>query len=122
MIIAIGQARGNTWQVALGTMAPAATRLSVGNIVEAWDLLGQAGMLFESVGDAIGWARMGSRLLISVELSHVAEALADVARARAIFTGANEWMRLLGLNNNTAIVYAYASDYQRALEMGVARR
>lgn len=118
LIIAIGQARGNTWQVALGTMARGDALKFVGNIVEAWDLLGQAGMLFESVGDAIGWARTRiGRLLISVELSHVAEALADAARARAIFTGANEWMRLLGLNNNTAIVYATLGDYQRALEM-----
>src|SRR5215212_3772205 len=57
LIMRIGQARGDTWQIALGTMARGDALKFVGRRAEAWDLLGAAGQLFQTLGDEVGWAR-----------------------------------------------------------------
>ncbi len=118
LINQVGQARGNIWQVALGTMARGDALKFIGNIEEAWNALGRAGELFQSIGDEVGWARTRiGRLLISVELTRVDEALRDAERAREILTRNGEWERLLGLNNNHAILYATLGEYERALAL-----
>ena len=96
LIVQVGRLRGDAWQTALGTMARGDALKFVGNIQEAWNLLGEAGALFESIGDAVGWARTRiGRMLISVELSRVDEALADAERAREVFEQSGELARLL---------------------------
>lgn len=118
LIVRIGRLRGDAWQTALGTMARGDALKFVGNIQEAWNLLGEAGALFESIGDAVGWARTRiGRMLISVELSRVDEALADAERAREIFEQSGELARLLGLLNNTAILHSNMGHYSRALDL-----
>src|SRR3954454_8374589 len=57
MILRIGQARGNTCQMALGTMARGDALKLLGHTEAAWDTLGDAGDLFQQCGDEIGWAR-----------------------------------------------------------------
>ncbi len=118
LIVQIGRLRGDAWQTALGTMARGDALKFVGNIQEAWDLLGEAGALFESIGDAVGWARTRiGRMLISVELSRVDEALADAERAREVFVYNHIQDKLLVLELNTAIVYNLLGDQQKALQL-----
>ena len=118
LIVRIGRLRGDAWQTALGTMARGDALKFVGNIREAWNLLGEAGALFESIGDAVGWARTRiGRMLISVELSRVDEALADAERAREIFEHHNTYERLFGLYNNIALVHSYLGEHSHALEI-----
>ena len=116
LIVRIGQARGDAWQMAMGTMARADAVRFLGQIEAAWQLFAAAGDLFRQVHDEVGWARTRiGRLLCCVELNRVAEALADAELARDIFTRHKEHERLLGLYNNTAIVYSFLGDCPRAL-------
>src|SRR5688572_23491550 len=57
LIVRIGDVRGDTWQVALGTMARGDALKLLGQIEEGWNLLGRAGDLFLRIGDEVGWAR-----------------------------------------------------------------
>ena len=86
LIVAIGQARGDRCQIALGTMARGDALKLLGRTGEAWQTLARAGELFIACGDEVGWARTRiGRLLICVDLGHVDDALADADRARDIF-------------------------------------
>src|SRR5215211_9424629 len=51
LIIRIGQARGDTGQIALGTMARGDALKLLGRTAEAWETLGEAGELFLSIGE-----------------------------------------------------------------------
>jgi len=118
LLVRIGQARENVWQIALGTMARGDALKFVGRREEAWELLGEAGQLFQDVGDEVGWARTRiGRLVICMELNCVREALADAELARDIFTQHAEQERLFGLYNNLAMVYGHLGDQQKALEI-----
>src|SRR5258706_1865394 len=117
LIVRIGQARGNQWQTALGTMTRADALRFLGQIEAAWQLFEAAGQLFQQIGDEVGWARTRiGRLLCCVELNRLGAALADAELAGAIFTRHNQHDRLLALHNNTAIVYALLGEPRRALE------
>src|SRR5262245_22890023 len=115
-IIQVGQARGDTWQVALGTMARGDALKLIGRAEDAWETLGEAGDLFQSIGEQIGWARTRiGRLMLCVDLNRVADSMADAERARAIFLQHGLLEKLVVLDLNTAIVYGRLCDQHRAL-------
>lgn len=116
LILRIGQARGNTCQMALGTMARGDALKLLGRTAEAWDTLGRAGELFLRCEDEVGWARTRiGRLLICVDLNRVVQALADAEQAREILTRCGIHEKLLLLDMNTAIVHGLLGDQQQAL-------
>jgi CHAT domain-containing protein len=118
IIVLIGQTCGDVRHTALGIMARGDALKHLGRMEEAWESLEQAGQLFQTVGDQIGWARTRiGRLTLGVDLNRVADALADATRARAIFTQHDEYEKRLRLDLNTGVVYYFLGDHQRALEL-----
>jgi CHAT domain-containing protein len=118
LIVQIGQVRGEQQHTALGLMARGDALKFLGRAADAWEVLGEAGRIFREVGDEVGWARSRiGRLLICVDLRRVAEALADAAEARSIFSAAGVLDKRLVLDMNTAIVYHLLGDYPRSLEL-----
>jgi CHAT domain-containing protein len=118
LIVSVGQARGDTWQLALGTMARGDALKFLGQIEVAWQSFETAGHLFRAIDDEVGWARTRiGRLVICVDLNRVEEAICDAEKARAIFERYGEYERLLGLNNNIAIVYDLLGNHHRALDL-----
>jgi CHAT domain-containing protein/predicted negative regulator of RcsB-dependent stress response len=116
LIMAIGQARGDACQMALGTMARGDALKLLGRTEEAWETLDRAGALFQRCGDEIGWARTRiGRLLICVDLNRVDQALADAARARDILARHGVHEKRLVLDLNTAVVYGLLGDQRQAL-------
>ena len=128
-IVTIGELRGDTGQMALGTMARGDALRSLGQASEAWETLDQAGKMFQTIGDEIGWARTRiGRVHLSTMLSKVTDALADAEIARTIFTTHNEHEKLLRLHLNTALVHSLLGDqfealrlYHSALEIAVSQ-
>lgn len=117
-IILIGKARGDVSQTALGSMAKGDALMMLGKIRDAWDMLEQAGNMFEAVGDEVGWARTRiGRLYLSPNLDCVPEALADAERAHAIFTRQQDEDKLVRLESQTGLVQNYLGNQQRALEI-----
>ena len=117
-IIAIGQAREDSRQTALGLMAKGDTLKFLGRTDEAWEMLEQAGNMFETVGDEVGWARTRiGRLYLSLELNRVADTLADVELARTILFNYGEQEKLTRLEINTAYVFTYLGDQHQALRL-----
>ncbi|HEU5101266.1 MAG TPA: CHAT domain-containing tetratricopeptide repeat protein [Roseiflexaceae bacterium] len=118
LIVRIGLARGDTCQVALGTMARGDALKLLGRTEEAWDTLGHAGDLFLQCGEEIGWARTRiGRLFICVDLNRVPEALNDAKHAREILTRQGVHEKRLILDLNTAIVYNQLGDQLQALSL-----
>jgi CHAT domain-containing protein len=118
LMVEIGQTRDDSRQEALGLMARGDALKFLGRIEEAWAILGQAGTLFQAAHDEVGWGRTRiGRLLISVDLNRVQEALADGALARAIFLRHDVQEILLRLDVNTAIVHDLLGDHQQALQL-----
>lgn len=116
-IIAIGDARGDLGQQALGHMAQGDALKFMERHEDAWQALAHAAALYQSTGDEVGWARTRiGRLHSSVPLKRVPEALQDVARAEAIFTQADETERLLRLKLQVSLVYIYLANLDRAAE------
>jgi len=117
-IVIIGQVREDPQQIALGLMAVGDALKFLGRIQEAWDMIEQAGRIFESTGDKVGWARTRiGRLYLSVKLNHVRESLADGLVARKIFKGNNEHELLIRLNIARAVVYGSLGNVYRALRL-----
>jgi len=117
-IIHIGQKTGNLTHLALGTMAKGDALKFLQRIDEAWQALDEAGRLFQTAGDEVGWARTRiGRLFISVNINRVDEALTDAARAQDILERHGKDDKLLRLMLNTGTVYNWLGDYQRALEI-----
>ena len=117
LILRIGQARGDSCQMALGTMARGDALKLLGHTEAAWDTLGNAGDLFQQCGDEIGWARTRiGRLGICVDLNRVEQALEDAARARAVLTRHGVYDKQLVLDLNTAVVYGLLGNRRRALD------
>jgi tetratricopeptide (TPR) repeat protein len=134
-IISIGRARNDLRQVGLGTMARGDALRFSGQLEAAWTTLEEAGMIFKTAGDEVGWARTRiGRLLIGANLNCVPDALADAELARAIFERHGEREKLLRLLLNTAIVYSdslsnyryaltlYQAAHEIALSLGLAGR
>jgi CHAT domain-containing protein len=117
-IIAIGRARTDTVQIALGMMSKGDCLASLGNMQEAWSLYEQAGVSFQAAADEVGWARTRvGRLYLGPKLNCIPTTLADAEQARAIFTRYGERDRLLRLNWQMALVYNYLGEQHRALEL-----
>ncbi len=117
-IIAIGRARDDKSQVALGLMARGDALKLLGKLQEAWEMLEQAGNMFQEAGNEVGWARTRiGRLYISSKLNCVPAALSDAEHARAIFISYGERDKLLRLDWQTALVYNHLGDQQRALQL-----
>jgi len=117
-IIAIGHARNDMRQVALGLMARGDALKLLGHLQEAWDILEQSGNIFQEVGDMVGWARTRiGRLYISSKLNCVPAALADAEKARAIFIRHGNRDKLLRLEWQTALLYNHLGDQQKALQL-----
>ena len=117
-IIAIGRARNDSRQTALGLMARGDALKLLGCMEEAWDALEQAGGMFQAAGDEVGWARTRiGRLYLGVKLNRVADTLADAEHARAIFIRYGEHEKLPRLDNNTALAYAWLGDPRQALRL-----
>jgi len=117
-IVAIGKARSDTRQVALGLMARGDALKFLGHMQEAWDLLEQAGKEFQLVGDEVGWARTRiGRLYLAVKLSRVSETLAEGKIAQTILSSHNEYEKLLRLNINMAVVYVSLGNEQEGLRL-----
>jgi len=117
-IIAIGRARGDPWQMALGLMARGDALKFLGRNLEAWDVLEQAGRTFQAIGDDVGWARTRiGRLYAGLRLNRVAEALHDAEAAAAIFERNGETERLLRLKLQTADTYNCLRRYTEALAL-----
>lgn len=117
LIIAIGTARSDLRQIALGTMTKGDAFRLLNRAREAWSLLDDAGRLFLEAGDNFGWARTRiGRLGMCSEIGAVAEALNDGARAREIFAQHNDHNMLLRLDLNTAVVHDLTGDHAQALQ------
>ena len=98
-IIAIGEARDDTWIRALGTMAKGDAVKIVGSRQAAWDLLEEAARMFASVGDEVGWARTWiGRLYVAVQLNRLSEAVSQADRAREIFDRHGDLVRQMRLD------------------------
>ncbi len=117
-IIAIGRARNDKSQVALGLMARGDALKHLGNLQEAWEMLEQSGNTYQAAGDEVGWARTRiSRLALGPDLNRVTETLTDVERARAIFQERDEQEKLMRLEINTAYIHTALGDQYQALQL-----
>ena len=117
-IIAIGRARNDKSQVALGLMARGDALKYLGNLQEAWEMLEQSGNMYLSAGNEVGWARTRiGRLSLGPDLNLVEETLADVEPARVIFQKWKEPEKLTRLEINTAYTYTLLGDQHRALQL-----
>lgn len=117
-IMAIGQTRADARQTALGLMAQGDALKFLGHYREAWKVLEQAGRMFETIGDEVGWARTRiGRLYLGLKLNCVAETLVDVERARTIFSKYNEQEKLIRLEINTAYIYTQLGHQYQALNL-----
>lgn len=117
-IIAIGEARKDINQIALGMMAKGDALQFLGQMHDAWDMLGQAGNMFEQSGNEVGWARTRiGRIILSLDLNRVSEAFADAERAREIFTRYHDEDKLLRLDFQTANALNHLGNQQQALEL-----
>lgn len=117
-IVGIGQARNDQRQIALGLMARGDAMKVLGETLQAWEALDQAGKMFEEAGDEVGWARTRiGRLYLSTMLNVVPQALEEAGRAREILIRYGERERLLRLIYQTAYVHNYLFEQSKALEL-----
>jgi len=117
-IVTIGQARKDKSQKALGLMARGDALKFLGNLEEAWEMLEQAGNMYLTSGDDVGWARTRiGRLFLGPDLGRVTETLSDVERARTIFIERNEQELLMRLEINTAYIHTLLGNQHRALQL-----
>jgi len=117
-IVEIGKARDDPQQIALGLMAVGDALKFIGSIQEAWDTIEQAGMIFQTLNDELGWARTRiGRLYLSVKINHVRETLLDGMKARKIFRRYHAHELLIRLNMARAVVYGSLGNVRRALRL-----
>lgn len=117
-IVIIGERRGDVSQIALGLMARGDALKLMDRTAEAWETLDEAGRLFQTIGDEVGWARTRiGRVYLSTTLNYVTEALADAELARTIFTRHGLHEKLLRLDLNTAVVHVLLGDLFQALRL-----
>ena len=117
-IIAIGKARNDAPQTALGWMARGDALRFLGKMEEAWQTLEHAGNIFEAAGDKVGWAgtRIG-RLYLAVKLSRVKETLLDGKEAQKILKRAGKCEVLVRLNTARGAVYEQVGRLYRAIRL-----
>ena len=117
-IIAIGRARNDAAQTALGWMARGDALRFLGQMEEAWQTLEHAGNIFEAAGNKVGWARTRiGRLYLAVKLSRVKETLLDGKEAQKIFKREGKHELLVRLNTARGVVYASLGRLHRALRL-----
>jgi CHAT domain-containing protein len=117
-ITAIGTARNDKIQTALGWMARGDALRFLGSLEEAWETLERAGNIFEAAGDKVGWARTRiGRLYLAVRLSRVKETLLDGKEAQKIFKRSDRDELLVRLNMARAVVYGSLGDVHRSLRL-----
>ena len=117
-ILAFGQARNDISKIALGLMAKGDAFQFLGQINEAWDMLEQAGSMFEKAGNEVGWARTCiGRVYLSPNLNRVSEALANADRAHEIFSRHNDQDKLMRLEWQTGLVHNSLGNQQYALKL-----
>src|SRR5689334_22350123 len=117
-IIAIGKARNDVVQTAIGWMARGNALRLLGKMEEAWQTLEFAGDTFQSVGDKMGWAetRIG-RLYLAMKLSRVKETLLDGKEAWKILKQSTTHELLVRLNTARGVVYASLGRLQDAIRL-----
>ncbi|MCS6846643.1 MAG: CHAT domain-containing protein [Anaerolineae bacterium] len=116
LIIAIGEARGDTWIRALGTMAKGDAVKFIGSQSEAWDLLEAAACLFEQAGDEVGWGRTWiGRLTVAAQLNRVPEAIRQANIARDIFIRHGERLRQLRIEMALGDLHRELGDHRAAM-------
>ena len=118
LVIQIGELRHEPCEIALGMMLYADTLslAGAGDLQTSWDMLDKAADLYLSCDDMVGWARTRiGRLGISYQVQRADEALADVAKAEAIFVRHDEYGKLLALRINTAAMYLFRGQYEDGL-------
>jgi CHAT domain-containing protein len=116
-IIAIGQARGDNRQWALGLMSRGDALRFFGKTTEAWETLDLAGQLFRRAGDEVGWARTRiGRLYLSMMLNRVSEGLLEAEQARDIFLRHGEREKLLRVEIQIAYVENHLGEQTKALQ------
>jgi CHAT domain-containing protein len=117
-IVTIGRARLDSRQEALGLMAQGDILKYLDRYEEAWDKLDEAGKMFTAAEDKIGWARTRvGQVVLGLKLNRLPDALADVERARQIFSENGEQEKLVRLEINTAYIYAQLGDQHQALRL-----
>lgn len=117
-IVAIGRAKNDKSQLALGLMARGDALKFLGDLQEAWETLEQAGNIYQTNGDEVGWARTRiGRLFLGPDLNRVTETLSDVERARIIFIERGEQELLMRLEINTAYIHTLLGDQHQALQL-----
>lgn len=117
-IRAFGQARNDLFKVALGLMAKGDAFQFLGQINEAWEMLEQAGAMFQEAGNEVGWARTCiGRVILSPNLNRVSEALANAERAHKIFSRHNDQDKLMRLEWQTGLVHNSLGNQQYALKL-----
>lgn len=116
LIIAIGEARDDTWIRALGTMAKGDAVKFFGSQSEAWDLLTAAAWLFEQAGDEVGWGRTWiGRLTVAAQLNRVPEAIRQANIARDIFICHGERLRQLRIEMALGDLHRELGDHRAAM-------
>jgi CHAT domain-containing protein/predicted negative regulator of RcsB-dependent stress response len=117
-IIAIGKARNDLSQEALGWMARGDALRFSGRMEESWDMLVRAGEMFEAAGDEVGWARTRiGRLYLAMKLNRVEETLLEGREAQKILKRHCEDDLLVRLNKARAVVYGSLGYAHRALRL-----
>jgi CHAT domain-containing protein len=117
-IIAIGNARKDPAQTALGWMAHGDALRWSGRMRESWETLERAGAMFDAAGDKVGWARTRiGRLYLAMKLNHVKETLIDGKEAQKIFKRRGQFELLVRLNMARAVVYGSLGNLRRALRL-----
>jgi CHAT domain-containing protein len=115
-IIAIGRARNDLSQEALGWMARGDALRFSGRMEESWDTLERAGKMFEAGGDEVGWARTRiGRLYLAMKLNRVEETLREGKEAQRILKRHGKNELLVRLNMARAVVYGSLGNVHRAL-------
>lgn len=117
-IIAIGKARNDLSQEALGWMARGDALRFSGRMEESWDTLVRAGEMFEFAGDKVGWARTRiGRLYLAMKLNRVEETLLEGKEAQKILKRHGKYELLVRLNRARAVVYDSLGYAHRALRL-----
>ena len=117
-IIAIGKARNDASQIALGWTARGDALRFLGKLEESWQAFEYAGNICEAAGDKVGWARTRiGRLYLAVKLSRVKETLLDSKEAQKIFKRAGKKELLVRLNTARGAVYESVGRLHRAIRL-----
>lgn len=115
-IIVLGEYHAEPRITALGLMARGDALKLLDQMEEAWQTLDDAGNLYRSAGDQVGWARTRvGRLAIAMSLNRVPVALSEAETARGIFREHQEFDKLLRLELNLGAMLNYLGDYPAAL-------